>query len=47
MFNRVVGTGVFATTSTLFAQSGSAGMVLMYYVIGALIAGAGFAVYAE
>lgn len=47
MINRIVGTGVFATTSTLLSQSGSVGMSLLYWVIGALIAGAGFAVYAE
>lgn len=47
MVNRIVGTGVFATTSTLLSQSGSVGMSLLYWVIGALIAAAGFAVYAE
>ncbi|PWN44157.1 amino acid transporter [Ceraceosorus guamensis] len=45
--NRIVGTGVFATTSTLLAQSGSVGMSLLYWVIGAIVAAAGFAVYAE
>lgn len=29
MVNRIVGTGVFATTSTILAQSGSVGMSLM------------------
>lgn len=29
MINRMVGTGVFATTSTILAQSGSVGMSLM------------------
>lgn len=66
MVNRIVGTGVFATTSTLLSQSGSVGMSLLcvckpsrmcqyadpplpprYWVIGAIVAGAGFAVYAE
>ncbi|CAO1613891.1 unnamed protein product [Jaminaea pallidilutea] len=45
--NRVVGTGVFATTSTILSQSGSVGMSLLWWVIGAIIAGLGFAVYAE
>ncbi|CAO1629887.1 unnamed protein product [Sympodiomycopsis kandeliae] len=45
--NRIIGTGVFATTSTILAQSGSVGMSLLYWVIGAVIAACGFAVYAE
>ncbi|GHJ86259.1 hypothetical protein NliqN6_2661 [Naganishia liquefaciens] len=47
MINRMVGTGVFATTSTILAQSGSVGMSLIYWVLGGIIAGAGYAVYAE
>ncbi|KDN34652.1 hypothetical protein K437DRAFT_284326, partial [Tilletiaria anomala UBC 951] len=47
IINRIVGTGAFATTSTILAQSGSVGMSLVYWVVGAIIAGAGFAVYAE
>ncbi|KAL4400191.1 methionine permease [Malassezia pachydermatis] len=47
MVNRILGTGVFSTTSTILNQSGSVGMSLMYWVIGGLIAGCGFAVYAE
>ncbi|PKI84483.1 methionine permease [Malassezia vespertilionis] len=47
MVNRILGTGVFSTTSTILVQSGSVGMSLMYWVIGGIIAGAGFAVYAE
>ncbi|KAI5455476.1 methionine permease [Naganishia albida] len=47
MVNRMVGTGVFATTSTILSQSGSVGMSLIYWVIGAIIASAGYAVYAE
>ncbi|KAJ9123729.1 hypothetical protein QFC24_003503 [Naganishia onofrii] len=47
MVNRMVGTGVFATTSTILSQSGSVGMSLIYWVIGAVIAAAGYAVYAE
>lgn len=33
MANRVVGTGVFSTTSTILAQSGSVGMSLMYVLV--------------
>ncbi|WVQ74904.1 hypothetical protein IAR50_004512 [Cryptococcus sp. DSM 104548] len=47
MVNRMVGTGVFATTSTILAQSGSVGMSLLYWVIGAVIAATGYSVYAE
>ncbi|KAI8825615.1 amino acid permease-domain-containing protein [Fimicolochytrium jonesii] len=45
--NRIVGTGVFATTSTILAQSGSTGMSLIYWAIGAVIAVTGYLVYAE
>lgn len=47
MSNRIVGTGVFATTSTILQQSGSVGMSLLYWVIGAVVAFAGFYVYGE
>lgn len=47
MVNRILGTGVFSTTSTILVQGGSVGMSLMYWVIGGIIAGCGFAVYAE
>ena len=47
MINRILGTGVFSTTSTILEQSGSVGMSLIYWVIGGIIAGVGFAVYAE
>ncbi|ODN78785.1 hypothetical protein L202_04340 [Cryptococcus amylolentus CBS 6039] len=47
MVNRMVGTGVFATTSTILDQSGSVGMSLLYWVIGAVIAATGYSVYAE
>ncbi|TPX55885.1 hypothetical protein PhCBS80983_g04941 [Powellomyces hirtus] len=45
--NRIIGTGVFATTSTILAQSGSVGMSLIYWAIGAAIAVTGYLVYAE
>ena len=47
MVNRILGTGVFSTTSTILSQSGSVGMSIIYWVIGGIIAGCGFAVYAE
>jgi cytosine/uracil/thiamine/allantoin permease len=47
IFNRVVGTGIFATPATIFRLSGSTGMALMLWVIGICIAGAGMAVYLE
>ena len=34
MVNRILGTGVFSTTSTILEQSGSAGMSIIYWVIG-------------
>jgi len=47
MVNRILGTGVFSTTSTILSQSGSVGLSIIYWVIGGVIAGCGFAVYAE
>ncbi|KAM3417993.1 hypothetical protein BST61_g6204 [Cercospora zeina] len=47
IFNRVVGTGIFATPATIYRLSGSTGMALMLWVIGICIASAGMAVYLE
>lgn len=47
MVNRMLGTGVFSTTSTILAQGGSVGISLIYWVVGGVIAGIGFAVYSE
>jgi amino acid transporter len=47
VFNRVVGTGIFATPSAIFSLSGSVGLSLMIWVAGMLIAAAGMAVYLE
>ncbi|WFD45359.1 methionine permease [Malassezia psittaci] len=47
MVNRMLGTGVFSTTSTILQQGGSVGISLIYWVVGGVIAGIGFAVYAE
>ncbi|KFZ19995.1 hypothetical protein V501_00355 [Pseudogymnoascus sp. VKM F-4519 (FW-2642)] len=47
VFNRMIGTGIFATPSSIFAQSGSVGLALFIWVAGMIIAGAGLAVYLE
>lgn len=47
IFNRMVGTGIFATTSTIYALSGSVGLSLILWFVGALIALAGLYVYME
>ncbi|KPM35513.1 High-affinity methionine permease [Neonectria ditissima] len=47
IFNRIIGTGIFATPSSILALCGSPGLSLFMWVAGALIAGAGTAVYLE
>lgn len=47
MFNRMVGTGIFATPSEILSLSGSVGLALFMWVAGMLIAFAGMAVYME
>ncbi|KAL5313520.1 hypothetical protein ACEPPN_017940 [Leptodophora sp. 'Broadleaf-Isolate-01'] len=47
IFNRMVGTGIFATPSGIVALSGSVGLSLFIWVIGIVIAFAGAAVYLE
>lgn len=47
IFNRVIGTGIFATPSTILELSGSVGLSLFMWVIGTAIALAGTAVYLE
>ncbi|KAL4804226.1 amino acid/polyamine transporter I [Aspergillus unguis] len=47
IFNRVIGTGIFATPSTILSLSGSVGLSLFMWVAGTLIAAAGTAVYLE
>lgn len=47
IFNRVIGTGIFATPSTILQLSGSVGLSLFMWVVGTLIALAGTAVYLE
>lgn len=43
----MVGTGIFATPSTIFLLSGSVGLSLFIWVIGMIIAATGMAVYLE
>lgn len=45
IFNRIIGTGVFATPSSILSYSGSVGLSLFMWVIGAIIAAAGMQVY--
>lgn len=47
IFNRVIGTGIFATPSTILALTGSVGLSLFMWVAGTAIAMAGTAVYLE
>ncbi|OQO07204.1 hypothetical protein B0A48_07774 [Cryoendolithus antarcticus] len=47
IFNRMIGTGIFATPSGILAQSGSVGLALFIWVAGMIIAAAGMAVYLE
>ncbi|UQC90162.1 high-affinity methionine permease [Colletotrichum lupini] len=45
--NMMVGTGVFSTPASILNRTGSIGLALMYWVIGFLMASAGFSVYLE
>lgn len=47
IFNRMVGTGIFSTPSSILSLSGSVGLALFIWVIGMLIAGAGLLTYME
>ncbi|KAH8905858.1 amino acid transporter [Coniochaeta sp. PMI_546] len=47
IFNRIVGTGIFATPSAILSLSGSVGLSLFIWVAGMLIAAAGTLVYLE
>nr|OQO23724.1 hypothetical protein B0A51_09031 [Rachicladosporium sp. CCFEE 5018] len=47
IFNRMIGTGIFATLSGILAQSGSVGLALFIWVAGMILAAAGMAVYLE
>ncbi|KAL3425481.1 high affinity methionine permease [Phlyctema vagabunda] len=47
IFNRMVGTGIFATPSSILALSGSVGLALFIWVAGMIIAAAGLLTYME
>ncbi|TEB31036.1 APC amino acid permease [Coprinellus micaceus] len=47
IFNRVIGTGIYATPSNILRSSGSVGVDFIMWVIGALIAVCGTSVYVE
>lgn len=47
IFNRIMGTGVFAAPSVILKSSGSVGLTFMMWIIGALVSAAGTAVYVE
>lgn len=45
--NHMVGTGIFSTPATILRLTGSIGLGLLYWVIGFILAVAGFAVHME
>lgn len=47
IFNRMIGTGIFATPSAIFSMSGSVGLSLFIWVAGMIIAATGMAVFVE
>ncbi|EIW77194.1 APC amino acid permease [Coniophora puteana RWD-64-598 SS2] len=47
IFNRVIATGVFAAPSLILRSSGSVGMTFVMWILGALVAATGTAVYVE
>ena len=47
IFNRMVGTGIFATPSAILSLCGSVGLTLFIWVAGMIIAATGMAVYLE
>ncbi|KAI0711347.1 APC amino acid permease [Earliella scabrosa] len=47
IFNRVVGTGIFATPSVILRSSGSVGLSLVLWLLGSAVALCGTAVYVE
>ncbi|ODH51486.1 hypothetical protein GX48_02354 [Paracoccidioides brasiliensis] len=47
IFNRIIGTGIFATPSAILALTGSVGLSLVVWAVGMLIAMTGTAVYLE
>ncbi|KOS22973.1 High-affinity methionine permease [Escovopsis weberi] len=47
IFNRIIGTGIFATPGSILALSGSVGLSMFIWLAGSIIAAAGTAVYLE
>ncbi|KAK0451030.1 APC amino acid permease [Armillaria borealis] len=47
VFNRIIGTGIYATPSNILRSSGSPGLALVMWLAGASIAAVGTAVYVE
>lgn len=45
IFNRIIGTGIFATPSLILSLSGSVGVSMVMWIVGAIIAAAGMQVY--
>lgn len=47
IFNGIVGAGIYATPSVILRASGSVGMSLVFWVVGAVFASAATAVFVE
>lgn len=47
IFNRVIGTGIFATPAMILRASGSVGLSLVLWLVGAVVASCGTAVFVE
>ncbi|KAF9446624.1 APC amino acid permease [Macrolepiota fuliginosa MF-IS2] len=47
IFNRVIGTGIYATPSNILRSAGSVGVALIMWLVGSLIAAMGTTVYIE
>ncbi|KAF8655593.1 hypothetical protein AX16_003014 [Volvariella volvacea WC 439] len=47
IFNRIIGTGIYATPSAILRGSGSVGVALLLWLVGALVAATGTTVYME
>ncbi|KAM3498017.1 hypothetical protein MY10362_008650 [Beauveria mimosiformis] len=45
--NQMIGTGIFSTPGSILKATGSVGLALIYWVIGAIMAAAGFGTYLE
>ncbi|KXN82762.1 High-affinity methionine permease [Leucoagaricus sp. SymC.cos] len=47
IFNRIIGTGIYATPSNILRSAGSVGVTLIMWLVGSVIAGLGTTVYIE